>query len=60
VSVTHGPGITQLMTALTTAARGDLSLIVFAGGAPTTAAWTIQQIDQAPLVRACGVEYLQI
>jgi acetolactate synthase-1/2/3 large subunit len=59
-SVTHGPGVTQIMTALTTAARGELPLIVFAGEAPTTAAWTIQQIDQAPLVRACGAEYIQI
>jgi thiamine pyrophosphate-dependent acetolactate synthase large subunit-like protein len=59
-SVTHGPGVTQIMTALTTAARGDIPLIVLASEAPTTAAWTIQQIDQAPLVRACGVEYIQI
>jgi len=59
-SVTHGPGVTQTMTALTTAARGDIPLIVFASEAPTTATWTIQQIDQAPLVRACGVEYIQI
>jgi acetolactate synthase-1/2/3 large subunit len=59
-SVTHGPGVTQIMTALTTAARGDLPLIVFASEAPTSPAWTIQQIDQAPLVRACGVEYIQI
>src|SRR5215468_2208446 len=59
-SVTHGPGVTQIMTALTTAARGDIPLIVYASEAPTTAAWTIQQIDQAPLVRACGVEYIQI
>ncbi len=59
-SVTHGPGVTQIMTALTTAARGDVPLIVYASEAPTTATWTIQQIDQAPLVRACGVEYIQI
>lgn len=59
-SVTHGPGVTQIMTALTTAARGDVPLIVFASEAPTTATWTIQHIDQAPLVRACGVEYIQI
>jgi thiamine pyrophosphate-dependent acetolactate synthase large subunit-like protein len=59
-SVTHGPGVTQIMTALTTAARGDIPLIVYASEAPTTAAWTIQQIDQAPLIRACGVEYIQI
>jgi acetolactate synthase-1/2/3 large subunit len=59
-SVTHGPGVTQIMTALTTAARGDIPLIVFASEAPTTAAWTIQHVDQAPFVRACGVEYIQI
>ena len=59
-SVTHGPGVTQIMTALTTAARGDIPLIVFASEGPTTATWTIQQIDQAPLIRACGVEYIQI
>jgi acetolactate synthase-1/2/3 large subunit len=59
-SVTHGPGLTQTMTALTTAARGEIPLVLFAGEAPTTAAWTIQHIDQAPLVRACGVEYIQI
>src|SRR4051812_22350020 len=59
-SVTYGPGVTQIMTALTTAARGDLPLIVFASEAPTTPAWTIQHIDQAPLVRACGVEYIRI
>src|SRR5258708_6116946 len=58
-SVTHGPGVTQIMTALTTAARGDLPVVVFASEAPTTATWTIQQIDHAPLVRACGVEYIQ-
>jgi acetolactate synthase I/II/III large subunit len=59
-SVTHGPGLTQTMTALTTAARGDIPLIVFAGEAPTNAAWTIQSIEQAPFARACGAEYVQI
>src|SRR4249919_3387046 len=59
-SVTHGPGLTQTMTALTTAARGEIPLVVFAGEDPTTATWTIQHIDQAPLVRACGAEYIQI
>lgn len=59
-SVTHGPGLTQTMTALTTAARGEIPLVLFAAEAPATATWTIQHIDQAPLVRACGVEYIQI
>jgi acetolactate synthase I/II/III large subunit len=59
-SVTHGPGLTQTMTALTTAARGEIPLVLFAGEAPTTAAWTIQEIDQAPFARACGAEYIRI
>src|SRR5262249_6586146 len=59
-SVSRGPGLTQIMTALTTAARGEIPLVVFAGEAPTSPTWTIQHIDQAPFVRACGVEYLQI
>jgi thiamine pyrophosphate-dependent acetolactate synthase large subunit-like protein len=59
-SVSRGPGLTQIMTALTTAARGEIPLVVFAGEAPTSPAWSIQHIDQAPFVRACGVEYLQI
>ena len=59
-SVTHGPGLTQTMTALTTAARGDIPLVLFVGEAPTTAAWTIQHIDHAPFARACGAEYVQI
>jgi acetolactate synthase I/II/III large subunit len=59
-SVTHGPGLTQTMTALTTAVRGGIPLVLFAGEAPTTAAWTIQDIDQAPFARACGAEYVRI
>jgi len=59
-SVTHGPGLTQTMTALTTAARGEIPLVLFAAEAPANATWTIQHIDQAPLVRACGVEYVQV
>jgi thiamine pyrophosphate-dependent acetolactate synthase large subunit-like protein len=59
-SVTHGPGFTQNMTALATAARGEIPLIVFAGEVPTTAVWTLQDIDQAPLARAVGAEYIRI
>ena len=33
-SVTCGPGYTQIMTALTMAARGNIPLVVFAGDAP--------------------------
>lgn len=59
-SVTRGPGVTQIMTALTTAVRGGVPLVIFAGELPTTAVWINQEIDQAPFVRACGAEYIQI
>ena len=48
-STTCGPGFTQIMTALTIAARGNVPLVVFAGDSPLAAAWYIQQIDMAPL-----------
>ena len=44
-SITCGPGFTQIMTALTIAARGNAPLVVFAGDAPIGASWYIQQID---------------
>src|SRR6185369_11775754 len=47
-SVTCGPGYTQIMTALTMAARGSIPLVVFAGDAPIGASWYVQEIDQAP------------
>jgi len=59
-SVTHGPGFTQLMTGLATAARNNVPLVVMAGETGLGAAWNIQAIDQAPLARACGAEYIAI
>ena len=43
-TVTCGPGFTQIMTALTTAARGSIPLVVFAGDSPTSAAWYVQHL----------------
>ncbi|MDP9095790.1 MAG: thiamine pyrophosphate-binding protein, partial [Pseudomonadota bacterium] len=57
-SVTCGPGLTQIMTALATAAQGHIPLVVFAGETPMHAAWYNQHIDQAPLVTACGAHYI--
>lgn len=56
-TVTCGPGLTQLMTALPAAVRAHLPLVVFAGEAPLKSAWYNQAIDQAPLVTATGAEY---
>ncbi len=57
-SVTCGPGLTQIMTALATAVRARIPLVVFAGEAPLRQAWYNQQIDQAPFVTATGALYI--
>ena len=57
-SVTCGPGFTQIMTALTTASRGRIPLVVFAGEAPIHAAWFNQALDQPPFAAACGAHYI--
>jgi acetolactate synthase I/II/III large subunit len=59
-SVTCGPGYTQIMTALTMAARGNAPVVVFAGDAPINAAWYMQEIDQAPLALATGAHFVPI
>jgi thiamine pyrophosphate-dependent acetolactate synthase large subunit-like protein len=57
-SVTCGPGVTQLMTALPAAVRARLPMVVFAGESPINAKFYNQAIDQAPLVTACGARYI--
>ena len=59
-SVTCGPGLTQLMTALPAAVRNGIPLVVFAGESPMHAPWYNQGIDQAPFVAATGARYLPI
>ena len=56
-SVTCGPGVTQLMTALPAAVRASLPVVVFAGESPLKSAWYNQGIDQAPLVTGTGAAY---
>ena len=57
-SVTCGPGLTQLMTALPAAVRARLPMVVFAGESPINAKFYNQYIDQAPLVTATGAQYI--
>ncbi len=56
-TVTCGPGLTQLMTALPAAVRARLPLVVFAGEAPLKTGWYNQAIDHAPFVAAAGAAY---
>ena len=56
-TVTCGPGVTQLSTALPAAVRARLPLVVFAGEAPLKMAWYNQGIDQGPIITATGADY---
>src|SRR5688572_27540623 len=56
-TVTCGPGVTQVVTALPAAVRAHLPLVVFAGEAPLKSGWYNQEIDQAPLISATGAAY---
>ena len=56
-TVTCGPGVTQLITALPAAVRAHLPLVVFAGEAPLRMGWYNQGIDQAPMITATGADY---
>lgn len=57
-SVTCGPGFSQVMTALITAARTRTPIVLFAGESPTGATWYNQAIDQAPLAAASEALYI--
>lgn len=56
-TVTCGPGLTQVLTALPAAVRARLPLVIFAGEAPLSSAWYNQAIDQAPFITAAGAAY---
>lgn len=57
-SVTCGPGFTQLMTALVSAAQNRQSLVILAGESPIHRRWHVQQIDQRPFAAASGADYI--
>lgn len=59
-TVTCGPGLTQIMTALPAAVRARIPLVIFAGESPLNKSWYNQQIDQRPFVEATGARYIQL
>ncbi|MEM7405840.1 MAG: thiamine pyrophosphate-binding protein [Pseudomonadota bacterium] len=56
-TVTCGPGVSQLMTALPAGVRANLPVVVFAGEAPLKSGWYNQELVQAPLITATGAAY---
>jgi acetolactate synthase I/II/III large subunit len=59
-TVTCGPGLTQILTALPAAVRSRTPLLIFAGEAPLSAGWYNQEIEQAPFVTAAGSHYRRL
>lgn len=59
-TTTCGPGLTQIMTALSIASRAHIPMVVFAGESSLSKSFHNQYIDQAPLVVATGAAYVPI
>lgn len=58
-TVTHGPGLTNTVTALTEAARNRSSIVVITGDTPPVRTWT-QQIDIGAVVAPTGAGYERV
>ena len=56
-TVTCGPGVTQLITALPAAVRAHLPMVVFAGESPIKMGWYNQELNQGPIITATGAAY---
>ncbi len=59
-TVTHGPALTNCMTALTEAARGHVPMVILAGDTPTDNPRHLQSIDQRELVKTTGAGFEQL
>ena len=59
-TVTHGPALTNAMTALTEAARGHVPMVVLAGDTPVDNPRHLQSIDQREVVKATGAGFEQL
>lgn len=59
-TVTHGPALTNCVTALTEAARGRFPLVVLAGDTPADNPRHLQSIDQRALVNVTGAGFEQL
>src|SRR5881227_2221324 len=59
-TATCGPGVTQLATALVTAARAQSPLVAFVGESPTTDEEYIQRFDQSRFAEACESGFVRV
>jgi len=59
-TATCGPGVTQLATALVTAARASSPLVAFVGESPTADEEYIQRFDQSRFAEACETGFVRV
>jgi len=59
-TVTHGPALTNCITALTEGARGHTPMVLLAGDTPVANPRHLQGIDQRELVKATGAGFEQV
>jgi len=59
-TATCGPGVTQLATALVTAARAQSGLVAFVGESPTDDEEYIQRFDQSRFAEACESGFVRV
>ncbi|MEV0717510.1 thiamine pyrophosphate-binding protein [Asanoa sp. NPDC050611] len=59
-SVTHGPGLTNAMTALTAAALAGSPVLLLLGDTPRTTRHHGQDVPQEPFVRAAGALWVPV
>lgn len=59
-TVTHGPGFTNCITALTEGVRGNTSMVLLCGDTPVINPQNLQNIDQRELTKATGAAFIQM
>ncbi|KIN60495.1 Thiamine pyrophosphate enzyme, central domain family [Sulfitobacter noctilucae] len=59
-TVTHGPAVTNCITALTEGVRGHLPVVLLAGDTPQDNPRHLQSIDQRELVKTTGAGFEQL
>ncbi|MDK3019249.1 thiamine pyrophosphate-binding protein [Pseudodonghicola flavimaris] len=59
-TVTHGPALTNCMTALTEGVRAHTPMVLLAGDTPVSNPRHLQSIDQREVVKAAGAGFEQI
>ncbi len=59
-TVTHGPAVTNCVTALTEAARAKMSIVLMAGDTPGANPQHLQNTDQRAVAALCGAGFEQL